>query len=176
MKKFFALAIVVLLSFSSIRCGYSTNLLIASGVRSIHVEPFKNNVQYTSEFKRDIYLHLLEVKIRNAVINRFQFDGHLRIVKPDKADLILRGALVGYERNVLRRTDNDEVEEYRIHILVDLVLWDPEKEKVVWEERNFAGEATYFLTGPNAESESSAVDRSVTDLAHRVVERSIEDW
>jgi len=176
MKKILACIILGVFSFSTIRCGYSTNILVASGFRTIHVEPFKNNIQYTSELQHDVYLPLLEVKAHNEVTNRFIFDGHLRIAEPQEADLILKGALVGYTRDVLRRTDSDDIEEYRIQVLVDLVLWDPEKEKVVWQERGFAGETTYFLTGPNATSESTAVDDAIKDLARRVVERAIEDW
>ncbi len=178
MKKHLGLFLLLALSLCSVHCGYSTNILAASGVRTIHVEPFINNINYTSELQsgQEVYIPLLEVKVRDAVINRYLFDGNLKIAQPDTADVILKGALVGYERNVLRRTDNDDVEEYRIHILVDLVLWDPEKEEVVWEERAFAGESTFFLTGPKAKSEAAAADDAIKDLARRIVERTVEAW
>lgn len=177
MKKFPVLILMLfVVSLSSVNCGYSTSIMAATGLRTIYIEPFNNNINYTSELQNEVYVPLLEVKVRDAVINRFQFDGHLKIAKPEVADLILKGALIGYERNVLRRTDNDDVEEYRLHVLVDLVLWDPEKEEVVWEERGFAGETTFFLTGPKSKSEASAVEDAIVDLAKRIVERTIEDW
>ena len=176
MKKIFGFILWLAFGFFAINCGYSTNLLVASGIHTIYVEPFKNNINYTSELQKEVYVPLLEVKVRDAVINRFLFDGHIKIAAADKANLILKGSLIGYQRDVLRRTDSDNVEEYRLQVLVDLVLWDPEKEKVVWEERNFAGETTFFLTGPKAKSESSAIEDAVTDLGRRVVERTVEDW
>lgn len=177
MKKSAVLSVVLLAAcLSSVNCGYSTSIMASTGFRTIFIEPFKNNINYTSELQKEVYIPLLEVKARDAIINRFQFDGHLKIAKQDVADLILKGALIGYSRDVLRRTDNDDIEEYRLHVVVDLVLWDPNKEEVVWQERGFAGETTFFLTGAKAKSEASAVEDAVTDLAKRVVERTIEDW
>jgi hypothetical protein len=48
--------------------------------------------------------------------------------------------------------------------------------EVYWEEPSFAGEATYFLTGAQAKSETAALDEALTDLARRVVERTVQNW
>ena len=48
--------------------------------------------------------------------------------------------------------------------------------EVLWEEPSFIGDTTYFAVGPNAESESRALDRAITDLARRIVERAVESW
>jgi len=48
--------------------------------------------------------------------------------------------------------------------------------KVLWEEPSFAGEVTYFTTGPQGQPQSSALATALTDLATRVVERTIENW
>ncbi|OGX23659.1 MAG: hypothetical protein A3D10_06965 [Omnitrophica WOR_2 bacterium RIFCSPHIGHO2_02_FULL_48_11] len=176
MKKF--LSPIILLSFSilSLSCGYSTNLLLASGVRTIHVENIKNSIDYTRENTDDIYVPLLEVKVRNAIIDRFLFDGHLKVAPPDKADVILQGELIGYDRSVLRRTDNDDVEEYRIRVTINVVLRDRVKDEILWQENSFSGEGDYFVAGPLAKSESVAINDAIIDLGRRVVERSIENW
>jgi len=160
-------------------CGYSVRTLspYLSSKDTIYVAPFENTVDYSSESKqKNLYIPLMEVKITNEVTNRFIFDGNLKIDKEENADLVLKGKLLNYRRDVLRYDDNDDAEEYRISITVSLVLWDSATEEEVWVESGFIGDATYFLIGPNATSESSAIDEAVKDLSKRIVDRTIEDW
>ena len=168
--------LLIAISVFSLSCGYSTRSTLPSNYRTIYVNPFKNNILYDKEGSRNLYLPLLEQKVRNAIINRFLFDGALKIAKSEQADLILKGELINYERGGLRFTDEDNVQEYRITITVSLELWDPVKQEVVWSESSFSGEATYIVSGAQAKSEDTAVAEAITDLARRVVERTVEDW
>ena len=173
LKLFFSLCLVTGIS----SCGYTTGSLLPSRLKMISVENFKNKVDYGSESRRNIYLPLLEVKVTNAVVDRFLFDGSLKIADSDTADLILRGELLSYDRSPLRYFENsDDVEEYRIHITVSLVLWDVANDEAMWQENRFVGESTYFTSGPLAVSEATAVEEALTDLARRIVERTIENW
>ncbi len=157
-------------------CGYTTSSTLPSSIKTIHVESFKNTIDFAQEGHRNIYLPLLEVKVQNAIINRFLFDGNLKIAEAARADIILKGELISYDRTVLRYTDDEDAQEYRIHITVSLELWNSKNQEVSWKEPGFVGEATYFVTGALAKSEESAVDEAITDLARRVVERTVEDW
>lgn len=157
-------------------CGYTTRSTLPSTIKTIHVEMFKNKIDFTTEGRRNIYLPLLEIKVRNAVIERFLFDGNLKIAEKDRAHLVLKGELQGYDRSALRYTDNDDVQEYRIHITVSLEMLDAQTGEVKWTEPSFVGEATYFTTGALAKSEDTAVAEAITDLARRIVERTVEDW
>lgn len=157
-------------------CGYTTSSTLPNSIKTIRVEPFKNSINYTEGTSRNIYLPLLEVEARNAVIDRFLFDGNLKVVELPEADLILKGELKRYERTALRYTDNDDVQEYRVHITVSFELSNARSGEISWSEPNFVGEATYFVTGPSARSEEAAVDDAILDLARRIVERTIEDW
>ena len=156
-------------------CGYSTGSLLPSKYRTINIEPFKNKVSFAQSHS-STYIPLLEVKARDAIANRFLFDGHLRIGDAQTADLVLKGELIGIERQELRVTENQDVQEFRINIIMDLTLWDPVDQKEVWHEPSFAGEATYFVSGPLAKSESAALADALDDLARRAVERTLEDW
>lgn len=157
-------------------CGYSARSALPPNFRTIYVAEFENKIEYTTaSATRQLYIPLLEVRVRNAIIDRYLFDGNLRIGDPDNADLRLKGQLVSYSRSPLRFTDNDDVEEYRVSIVINMVLRDAE-DHIIWEEGNFAGEATYFVRGPLAESEDVAIEEALTDLARRVVERTIENW
>ncbi len=176
MKRIFLFSIVIVgLCFSG-GCGYTTSSSLPGRLKTIYVEDFKNSIDYTKEGVRNLYLPLLEVDVRNAVVDRYLFDGNLDIGDEDVADLILKAELTNYARAALRYTDSDDIEEYRIYITVSMRLWDVENERVMWEERSFVGESTYFLTGASATSEASAVKKAITDLARRIVERTIENW
>lgn len=157
-------------------CGYTTRSALPSSWRTIYVPPFANKIDYTNENKRTLYIPLMEVKVREGIVSRFQFDGNLKIAKEATADLILQGELVDYSRGAVRYTDNDDVQEYRIYISVNLKLTEVPSGEVVWEENGFTGEASYFLTGPHARSETLAVNDAITDLARRVIERTVENW
>lgn len=168
----FLLAVVCLLS----SCGYTTKSTLPSRLRTIHIEAFENKIDYASEGRRNLYLPLLEVKVRNAVVDRFLFDGNLRAAEADRADLILKGKLIQYQRVPLRYSGNNDTEEYRVEIVVGLELWDTENEVLMWQETRFGGDATYFISGSQATTEDSAIDEAIEDLARRIVERTVEDW
>lgn len=157
-------------------CGYTTSSNLDSRFRAVYVEDFENRIEYSSASGKDIYIPLLEVKAQNAVVDRFLFDGNLKVSEPQTADLILRGELKSYQRDTLRTTDNEDVLEYRVRITVHFKLWDTRREEMVWDEPRFSGEATYFVSGSEATSEDSAIEEAISDLARRIVERTIENW
>ena len=166
----------VVVSCAVIGCGYTTKSALPGHFRTVHVQPFKNRINYTTESRRTIYFPLLEVEITDAIIDRFLFDGNLRIADADAADLILGGDLVGYDRGALRYTDNDDVQEYRVQVIVNMTVRDTREDVLLWRQNGFVGEATYFVTGAQAISEETAVENATNDLARRIVERIIEDW
>lgn len=157
-------------------CGYTTKSLLPPGLRSIAVEPIRNSIDYSTHQRRELYVPLIEVAIRSAIVNRFQLDGNLRIAQPETASLILRGNLVSYDKGELRTDPSNDVQEYRIYVSVSFELWDTAKQEVRWSEPRFTGEGTYFVSGPRATSEQIAIDEAIKDLARRIVERTTEDW
>jgi len=168
------LPIMLLLAMAG--CGYTTGSLLPSNYKKIAIEPFVNKIAFVDANNRGLYVPLLESNVRTAIIDRFLFDGNLRIADPDKADLILSGALISLDQDDLRQDVNQNVQEYRIRVTVSLVLRDAVTHKIVWKEPSFTGETTYFLTGTQATSQSAAIDAALLDLATRVVERTIENW
>ena len=157
-------------------CGYTTGSILPGNYKTLYVEPFKNSVNYLTEGSRTSYIPLMESKVRSAIIDRFMFDGHLRIAKSDVADLVLKGELISFEREELRMTDNQDVQEYRIRVTISLTIIDTVTGDEFVKEPSFAGEASYFTSGPQAKSESAAIEEALTDLSRRVVERTIENW
>lgn len=183
MKKplFFAFVIVALFSLSG--CGYSIRSLAYTRDTRIYIKPFENKVdlniegEYSDRYTYKLYRHRLETKITDAVIDRFLLDGYLKVVSNEgDADLVMKGELTNYEKQPLRYDDASNIEEYRANLIVNVALRDIKKDEVVWEESGFVGYHEFFTTGSQAESEDSAIDEAVEDLARRIVERTVEDW
>ncbi len=163
-------------------CGYTTRSMISDKFRTIYITPFLSKIDITQETavgsKYKIYRPYLETDITKSVINKFLLDGNLKPMKQESADLTLKGELVEFRKDPLRYTDSDEVEEYRINLIVNISLWDNKENKLVWEEKNFTGDTTYFALTTNTQykSESLAISSAITDLARRIVERAVEQW
>lgn len=169
--------------FSAFGCGYSTHSVYHGPYKTIFIEPFANKVDILSEDATSTsqrfrtYHPLLETDLRTAVINRFMFDGGLRIAAKEGADVVLKGELIDYRRDALRYENNQEdVAEYRVSLIMRLTLFKKGEEKPLWNEPGFIGDATYFTSGAQAKTEKAALDVAIADLARRVVERTIENW
>ncbi|MDD5464782.1 MAG: LPS assembly lipoprotein LptE [Candidatus Omnitrophica bacterium] len=169
-------------------CGYTSRSMISGKYRTIYIAPFLNKVDITQEAysanKYRIYRPMLETDITKKVINKYLFDGNLKPIKEDLADLALKGELIEYRKDPLSYTANGEdVTEYRINIYVNLSLWDKKENKLVWEEKNFNGNYSYFVRTSTINpgnvvvvSEDTAVTNAIEDLARRIVERTVEQW
>ena len=168
------------MTFSLSGCGYSATRLLPSYYQKIHVEPFKNRIPITQEFSERVgyitNLPQLEEKVTRGVIDRFLFDGNLRVTsKPEEADLILSGELKDFYRQPIRRLNDKTVEEYRLNLTASITLRDKEG-KVLLEEQDLVADTTFFAAGAAARGEASAVEELITDFSRRIVEWVIEYW
>jgi len=174
-----SLFLCLLLFFNG--CGYTTHAYLnKTGYKTIYISPFVNKVDTTSEFSEGrrfvAYFPLLENTVTNAIVDRYTFDGNLRITREDEADIVLKGSLVNYRRDSLRDSSSDMPEEYRVTIFVNITLTDNKTKKVLWEKDQFAGDSSYFTTGQFTKSESQAIQDATKDLARRIVETTVEAW
>ena len=161
-------------------CGYTTRPGLPSNIHTVYIKPFLNKINVTmlstSDGRFPIYRHRREVDVTNAVITRFQFTGLLRPTSVQHADLRLEGEVVDFRRDALRYDSNQQVEEWRLNVVINMRCYDQATQQLIWQEDRFTGDATYFATGSKSESETAALDRAITDLARRVVERTVENW
>lgn len=180
-KQITQITVYCLLLFTlSMGCGYTTRSMISDKFTTIYVVPFVNKVDITGETfaqnKYRVYRPMLETDITGKVIDKYLFDGNLRPIREESADLTLTGELVEFRRDPLRYDDNENVTEYRINLVVNLTLWNNIDDKMVWQESNFTGDTTYFTTGSQAKSETQAVNDALDDLARKIVARTVEQW
>jgi len=143
------------------------------------VQPFTNRIDITNEptnvDRYKVYRPRMETDLTDKVIDRFQFDGSLRPAGPDRADAMLIGELVVLRREPLRFARTGNVEEYRLSVVINAEFRDLRKHEVKWREQ-MVGDTTFFEEGALVESEATALDRALDDVARRIVERTVEDW
>jgi outer membrane lipopolysaccharide assembly protein LptE/RlpB len=160
-------------------CGYTTQSLLPSNLKTIYVENFTNKIKVAAESSDDRmyrgYRPGMELEVSRAIRNKFVSDGNLKVANASDADLVLKGELVDYRNEALRYDRNNNVTEFRIRMVVNMEMTNKDG-KVRWQATGFAGEWLYTTTGPLARSESSAIIDAEADLARRVVERTIEEW
>jgi hypothetical protein len=171
-----ALLLVMLIS----GCGYSQKSLLPEDVKTIYVMPVKNMIDLSAETSdRDrfrVYRPGVEVEVTNSIINRFIFDGNLKIVGPENPDAVVEAKLVDYRRDPLRYEENDDIQEYRLSIVIDVSVYRARDHKVLWQDSRLTGDTTFFLSGGRAVSEDEAAQRAAEDVARRLVENTIEVW
>lgn len=158
--------ILILSCITCAGCGYTTRPTVIPGVTKIYIETFKNN----------IYEPNLETDLNSAITDVFIKDGYYRIVKREEADAVLSGEIINYEKSALRYDLDENIQEYRLAISVNMRLVNTQNESVIFDEKGFTGDTTYFLTGASAKSERTARADAVNDLAKRIVNRTIEGW
>ncbi len=161
-------------------CGYTTRSMIANSYRTIYIAPFSSTIDITQESdvgnKYKVYRPGLETDVSKSIINKFLFDGNVKPVNMENADLELKGELIEFRRDPLRYTTSDEVEEYRLSLIVNISLWDRAKDKMLWEEKGFTADSSYFTRGASAKTEDVAIKDAIADLGRRVVARVGEEW
>ena len=178
-KKFWFFAVFLPVFFVQ-GCGYTTKSLLPENIKSVYVAPVKNTINLSVEpgekSRFRTYRPGLEVDVTNAIINRFIFDGNLKVTAPEKADAVVETKLTDYRRDPLRYDDNQDVQEYRLNLILDVVVYQAKDHKILWHDSNVTGETTFFLSGARATSEDEAVGKAVEDAARRVVEKTFELW
>lgn len=162
---------VWLCSFSA--CGYTRHTVLPRGIKTIYVDTFKNKIPIDRLYA---YEPGVEIKITNAIIRRLHVDGNLKVVSKDKADAVLEGKLISLDQEGTRFTSLERIEEFRLYIVVELRLVDRKTGDILWEEKNFTGDESYFVTGPRAVSRTLAFDKAIERLARNAVDRIVEDW
>jgi len=182
--RFLQISQIVLGIFSVAGCGYTSRSMISDKYRTIYIPAFVNKIDITNpgdtENKYKIYRPFIETDVTKGVNNYFLWDGNLRPVKSDNADLTLKGEVTEFRKDPIKYNDSYDVAEYQMNIIVNLILTDNKTKQVVWEEKGFAGWVAYYTASAPSpavpKSESQAVTDTVTDLSRRIVERTVEQW
>ena len=154
-------------------CGYTQEAKLPSGIKTIAIPTFKNEIPPQEQFA---YRPGIEIELTNALIDRFIFDGNLKVVDEDKAEAILEGSIISYEQEGLRFDRLESVEEYRLFLVVKFKLIDAKTGKVILEEPNFSGRAEFFVSRNPLSNRRISANTATFDLAKSLVNRIVEEW
>jgi len=167
--------LVLFVFFLSSGCGYVTKGSIYAGHKLI-IKPAVNKIDVTSISEETSgYVNfpiLIENKLTNEIVSRFNTDGQLKVVSQDPSALILSCTVNNYSKQTLRyEEDNDgEVREQRLRLNVHIRLISADDKVLI--EQDIVGETEYFVSG----SETSAQTDLVEDTARRISEAVLEQW
>jgi len=172
-------SVLCLLSVSG--CGYTTRSLLPAHIKTVYIDNFKNSIDITREVSSrkpyQLYSPGLEGELTRAVGDKFVFDGTLKVVKDRSgADAVLSGELLEYVREPLRYDEADDVTEFRIRVVASARFLDARDNKVIWQAEGISGESSQRTEGLLRKTEETARAEAVTDLARRIVEKTIEVW
>ena len=162
MKKLLALFLSLNLIVAG-GCGvYTFNPHGKSDITNISIEPFANE---TNEFG-------LADRLTELVIDAFITDGTLKIVPLDNAEAFLVGVLTGYQRLPHKFDENDQVEEYKILLDVEIALKNAGDDSEKWKERlTFEG-----IYNANDETEEDGQVRASERLVEAVLNKTTKSW
>ena len=148
--------------------GYHIGPVTKRNFNSIAVPVFRNTTLQPQ----------LEAQISNAIIQRLQQDGSLRIESEPRADVVLKGSITKYERQALRssRTDTGSPREYEISIIVRVEATDRRTGETVLKSTNVEGKSDVFIGEDQQSAEEQALPLIADDIGKRVAGLLVESW
>ena len=162
--------ILQIVLYSLTGCGYTAGSLLPERIKTIAIPIFKNSISPDSLAYQ--YHPGLEADITRQTIDRFLFDGTLKVIEDKDADLVLRGELIDYIKDPLRYAhDSKTVTEYRLSLVVNASCYDRAEGDFMWKQK-IIGKWNYFTSA----SEQAALALAINDLAKNIVDRTIKDW
>ena len=155
--------------------------IFAFGCAGYHVGPVtkRNFNSIAVPVFRNATLHpQVEAQISNAVIQRLQQDGSLRIESERRADVVLKGSITKYERQALRslRTDTGSPREYEITITVRVEATDRRTGETVLKSTELEGKSDVFIGEDQQSAEEQALPLIADDIGKRVAGLLVESW
>lgn len=172
--KLSGLAAVLSLIFLATGCGYTRQSALPPDIKTIYVEPVQNHIELSEVYA---YVPGLEAMINNAVTDRMNKDGNLRVAASrETADVILKVNLTRFDQGGVRFSTLESVQEYRMFVTVEAELVNNKTQQMIWKEGNFTGDADYFVSDLRPQARGEAAERAVKRLAQNLVDRVVEDW
>lgn len=161
-----ALALAVALAALA-GCGYSLHGNLPGHVRTVAVPVFTNRTAEPA----------IESFLTQAVVEAFATNGRLRVVKPEEADAILEGEVVGYEIQALAFDPRASIRQYRLLVTMNLRFRDVKRNEVLFEQPRFQEKADFRVVGAVSQTisrEESALHTAAMDIARSIVSLAVD--
>ena len=148
-------------------CGYSFRGNLPDHIQTVAVPLFTNK---TSE-------PAVENLLTSAVVAAFSTNGRLRVVRPEDADAILDGEVVGYDVESIAFDSQANVRQYRLVVTMNLRLRDVRRSSILFEQQGLRQKADFQILGAVSQTisrEESAVRTAATEIARAIVSLTVD--
>ena len=148
-------------------CGYSLRGNLPAHIKSVAVPLFKNR---TSEPGVESFLTV-------AIVEAFSTNGRLRVVRPEQADSILDGEVIGYQVQSIAYDPQSNVQQYRLIVTLNLKFRDVRREEVLFEQKNLQERSDFRFQGVVSQTiarEETALRAAATEIARAIVALAID--
>jgi outer membrane lipopolysaccharide assembly protein LptE/RlpB len=148
-------------------CGYSFRGNLPDHIKTVAVPVFTNK---TSE-------PAVENFLTSAVVEAYASNGRLRVVKPEDADAILDGEVVGYSVVSIAFDNQANVRQYRLSVTMNIRLRDVRRSSILFEQQNLREKADFQVQGAVSQTigaEEGAVRSAATEIARSIVSLTID--
>ena len=164
------LGLVGLLAVLSGGCGYGfSSSVLPSHIKTVAVPLMENRSARGG----------LDAAMAEALTEAFITNNVLTVVAEKNADSVVEGVILEYRREPFSVDANENVQEYRVEIIVAAQYVDLRKNKVIWEEARLSQWATYNFVevgGQPAETENDGILRALAKLTADILNRTVEGW
>ena len=148
-------------------CGYSFRGNLPDHVKTVAVPVFANKTPEPA----------VENFLTQAVIRAFSTNGRLRVVRPEEADAILEGEVVGYEVQALAFDPRASIQQYRLVVTMNLRFRDVRRNALLFEQARFQEKADFRVVGVVSQTisrEESALQAAAVDIARSIVSLAVD--
>ena len=148
-------------------CGYSFRGNLPDHVKTVAVPVFANKTPEPA----------VENFLTQAVIRAFSTNGRLRVVRPEEADAILEGEVVGYEVQALAFDPRASIQQYRLVVTMNLRFRDVRRNALLFEQARFQEKADFRVVGVVSQTisrEESALQAAAVDIARAIVSLAVD--
>jgi len=148
-------------------CGYATKAyFLPADIKTVYIQTLQNKTDQPN----------LENELKIKLVEAFQDDGNLEVTSSSDADAILKGTITGYTRQAMRYDNDENIQEYRLTVTVNFEFLKYKSGKSIVQADNFSGDASFYISGANVKSESTARAEALENLSRRMLNKIITLW
>lgn len=153
---------LILISFLA-SCGpYSFSGASTGGISTVYIPVFENE---TIEYG-------LGEELTNKITAAIVADNTLKVVNKDEADAYISGKVISFKKSSETYNKEDQVQEYRVDVTVNVSFVKPNGE-AVWEEPRISSFGVYQA---DTETEDEGKTQALEKLAEIIVNRTVRNW
>lgn len=150
-------------------CGYSFSARTNPHIQTIAVPIFENKTLEKG----------IEQQLADGITDAFLADKKLRVVEEKDADSVILGSIEHYQRTPYSYDRDQNVQEYKVEIIMRVAYEDRKKSKVLWEESAMRPWGTYSVSSSlpdGVEEEGAAVERAIAQAAQDILIKTVQGW